>query len=272
MSYILDHKGNNIWSGRFDILPKDKVVHGFSTRLGGTSPEPWASLNMGLHVGDDKERVYNNRCAYLHALGIDPAALVAAEQVHGDGVARVGAADRGRGAREYKDALAGVDAMVSNEVGVALMLFFADCVPLIFYDEEHHAIGIAHAGWQGTVKKIAAKTAQRMEQEFQSDIETLVVGIGPSISAGCYEVDERVQREFRDSFSEEAREFFSPANSAEKVYLNLVKANIAALKAVGVGEENIDCAGVCTACDNKWYYSYRADGETGRFAAVIMLR
>ena len=165
MSFVLRHIHNNLWSGRLDIFPEDRLVHGFSARQGGVSPAPFDSLNMALHVGDDPARVWENRTRYFAAIGLDAERICTIRQVHGTEIVRALRRDAGRGARDYADALADADALITNDSGVPLMLCFADCVPVLLYDPVHHAAGVVHAGWKGTVARIAAQTIVRMGEE-----------------------------------------------------------------------------------------------------------
>jgi len=278
MSYVLEHMGQNIWRGKFNTFPDDVAIHGISARLGGVSQTPYASLNMGLHVGDDPAAVRENRQRFLAMLGLKAARICTPEQVHGDVIDRVGTAEMGRGALEYADAIKGCDALITNEPGVPLMLCFADCTPILFIDPVHHAVGIAHGGWKGTVSRIAAKTVQRLADEFGTQPEDLLVGIGPSIGPECFEVGEEVADAFRDTFGAYEQVIISygdnlPDGERPRPHVNLWEANRVQLLEAGVPAANIDVAGVCTCCQNKWYFSYRAEqGRTGRLAAVIALQ
>ena len=271
MSYILDHMQNNVWRGRFDTFPEDVAVHGISARLGGVSQAPYDSLDLGLHVGDDADAVWQNRQILFRALGLDAEKIVTPQQVHGVHVARVSRAEAGRGAHAYADCIPETDALITNEPGLPLMLCFADCTPILFLDPERHAVGIAHGGWKGTVQRIAQATVLHMEKEFGTDPTDLLVGIGPSIGPCCYEVGEDVAERFRQAFSGHEGEILSTVDG--KPHVNLWQANTQALLDAGVPRANIDRADTCTSCSHKWYFSYRADGgKTGRLAAVIGLR
>lgn len=270
MSFVLEHMRDNLWRGKFSSFTEDLCVHGLTGRLGGVSKKPYDSLNMALHVGDDPQAVWQNRQRFLHALGLKPENMVTPEQVHGDAVMRVGAAEAGRGARDYADAIAATDALITDEPGLPLVLCFADCTPILFLDPEHRAIGIAHGGWKGTMNKIAQKTAQAMQREFGTNPDELLVGIGPAIGPCCYEVGENVADEFRQAFP--AHEDKIVLAEDGKPHLNLWQANRLQLMDIGVRSENIEMADTCTACKHQWFYSYRADGgTTGRMAAVLAL-
>src|SRR5690625_5157532 len=142
------------------------VVHGFTTRHGGLSRPPYDTLNMGLHVADDAGSVQANRQLACKALGFTLDDWVSGEQVHGSEVALVGADMKGRGAYKLNTALAGVDGLITVAPGVLLAAYFADCVPILFLDPEVPAVGIAHAGWRGTLAGIGKRMVERMRQSF----------------------------------------------------------------------------------------------------------
>ena len=271
MSYIMEHLGQNIWRGKFSLFPEKEVVHGFSGRLGGVSQKPWDSLNMGLHVGDDKEAVWQNREKFLAMLELKAERLCTPEQVHGTHVQLVTESEAGRGAHAYADAIPQTDALITNVPNLPLLLCFADCTPLIFYDEEHRAIGVAHAGWKGTAAGIAIKTVAAMQATFGTDPQKLLAGIGPAIGPCCYTVGEEVADEFRSKWPEQSEKIL--VQQADGLHLNLWEANRLQLLSAGLLTENIECADTCTATEHKWFFSYRADGgQTGRMAAVIALK
>lgn len=264
---------HHISSGHFSSFPEEIAIHGLSCRGGGVSKAPWASLDLGLHVGDNPDDVVENRRRYLSALGLDASRLVTPEQVHGEAIKRVGRAEAGRGALSYADSIAKTDALITDVPGLPLLLCFADCTPILFLDPVHRAVGIAHGGWKGTVRRIAAKTARRMQQEFGTRPEDLLVGIGPSIGPCCYEVGPEVERQFDEAFPGHRAELFSHPDAEGGTHLSLWAANRLQLEEVGVLPEHIDEARTCTACHHDDFFSYRADGgKTGRLAAVIALR
>lgn len=237
------------------------VVHGAFTRLGGYSRPPFADLNVGGHVGDDPAAVAANHRAIYAALGVDPARVVSARQVHGDRVARVDAADVGR-------TLEATDALITDTPGILLLLRFADCVPVWLYDPRHHAVGLAHAGWQGTARCIAAKTACAMGEAFGSRPEEIVAGIGPAIGPCCYEVGADVIEALRVVVADV--DALLSDRSTDTARLDLWQANAVQLGAVGVS--HIETAGLCTSCHVDAFYSHRREeGRTGRFAVVAGL-
>lgn len=269
MSYFLKKTPQNLWVGKFSSFPPEYVNHGISTRLSGVSEKPYASLNLALHVGDVEEKVLENRNRFAVAVGVLAERICTAEQIHSDVVTVVTEADAGRGSRAYAEAIKGTDALITNVPELPLMLCFADCTPLLFFDEEHRAIGIAHGGWKGTVQRIAGKTLRAMEEQFGTRAENCLAAIGPAIGPKHYAVGEEVAANFRKEFS--YAEEFSELRDG-KTYLNLWEANRRQLLEAGMKDENIDMASACTVEDNAWYFSYRAEGAvTGRIAALISL-
>lgn len=267
--FQLRHSGG-IWHGAFSLFPEDGLAHGISTRFGGVSKPPFASLNMALHVGDCAADVCENRRLFAAALDVDAARLVTPRQVHGDEVCRVRRCDAGMGADRYDESVWACDALMTDEAGIPLMLCFADCVPLLFYDPVRRVAAAAHAGWKGTAAKIGRKTVRRMGEEFGSCPQDILAGIGPSIGACCFEVGEEVADAFRAAFPE-APQIFS-RSPEEKTAVDLWAANRLQLEEAGLLPEHIDSAGVCTKCNAGIFYSYREEmGNTGRFAAWIAL-
>lgn len=247
------------------------VVHGFTTRTGGVSNEPYISLNMAFHVGDELENVRTNRSLACKALDINPAELVAGKQVHGDNIAIVDGKNMGKGALSYVDALPDIDALVTGTRGLPLSSYYADCVPLFLLDPVHKVVALAHAGWKGTVLKIGQKTVNRMTQNFGTDPAKCLAGIGPSIGPCCYEVDDRVISPLRQEFPffKEFIDDFSPG----RWRLNLWEANRRTLLEAGLLAGNIETASICTSCHPEAFFSYRAQaGNTGRMASLLMLK
>ena len=195
------------------------------------------------------------------------------EQVHGEAIQRVGRSDAGRGALSYADSIAKTDALITDEPGLPLLLCFADCTPILLLDPAHRAVGIAHGGWKGTVRRIAAKTVLRMQREFGTRPEDVLAAIGPSIGPCCYEVGPEVERQFQEAFSGHEAALFSHPDAVGGTHLSLWAANRLQLEEIGVLREHIDEARTCTACHHEDFFSYRADGgQTGRLGAVIALR
>lgn len=256
-------------SANLDAL--DGLVHAVSSRLGGSSEGHFATLNLSYAVGDDSLVVRDNRGRLCAALGIEPSGVVCAEQVHGSEVARVGRADGSRGYRERATAVPGADALVTDEPGLYLWLTFADCVPVLLCDPVRRAIGLAHAGWRGTVGHVARRTVETMAREFSSRPEDMVALVGPAIGGCCYEVGEEVAEAIRAALPGDAAELVRVDGRSHRA--NLPLANARLIESAGVPVDRVEVAPLCTACRTDLFYSHRAErGRTGRFAAVVGLR
>lgn len=255
----------------FPIFEKEGLVHGFSTRLGGVSKGDCATMNLSFNRGDDREDVMENHRRFAEAVGYPIENLVFSNQVHETVVRRVTAADRGKGICRESDII-GVDALITNDENVVLMTFFADCVPLFFYDKRNRAIGAAHSGWRGTVRRIGALTVEAMREEFGTEPEDLAVVIGPSICQDCYEVSEDVAEAFQAEFAKNRWDEILLRKPAHKYLLNLWRANEIILQEAGIPAEQIQVSELCTCCNPEFLFSHRAShGKRGNLAGVITL-
>lgn len=248
---------------------KRGVKTAFTTRIGGASPDPYRSLNMGLHVGDQVQKVITNRALLLEVLGSKIDAMVCCEQVHGAEIARVEYKNAGCGSSEMSSAIANCDAMISNTPGLYLTAFFADCIPIFLFDPRCRAIGLAHAGWKGTMQRIAAATINEMINHFGCLIHDLEVFIGPGIGPCCFEIQEdladKVKKEFPNTDGLLQKQH-------KRLTWNLAKTNFRILEEIGVQADKIGVCELCTACKKDLFFSYRRDhGITGRMGAVIAL-
>ncbi len=247
------------------------VIHGFTSRIGGVSPTPYHSLNMGFTVDDDLLLVLENRKRVADILKFPLEHLVAAKQVHQDNIAIVTHKDKGKGALKYDDAIECTDALITMEKNLPLSTYYADCVPIFILDPVTPAIGLAHAGWKGTAFGIGAKTVLKMEKVFGTKIKNLKIAIGPSIGPCCYQVDERIRGLFLKEFPA-ALEYFQDSKPGHW-QLNLWEANKGSLTEIGLLEEQIITSRICTACNTELFFSHRKEqGLTGRMAALMMLK
>lgn len=259
----IEQQGIGVWQDS-ELAKYDNLVHGFSER-GHDS-----NFNLALHTGDDSNRVIANRLKWAEALNIELNSIVTMEQVHGVNIEIVGKSECGRGVYDYNDAISATDGLITDEIGVALLACFADCVPLYFYDPIKRVIGLSHGGWKGTVGGIAPLTVAKMHDRFGSDYHDIKVAIAPSIGACHYEVDERVISAVKKY---DCAEQVLAENTPGHAYLDLPKLNKLLLMEMGVKEEHIYLSAMCTYCHNDTFFSYRAEnGKTGRMAAVIMLK
>ncbi len=261
--FIIENR-NNIWLGSFPLITAAGFINGCSCRLHGESVLVPGNLNLALHVGDAAEKVASNRQLFADALGLDASRFTTCQQVHGDKIKIVTEKEAGSGAADYNESIVGVDALITEVSNVPLLLFYADCVPVILADSETGAIGIVHAGWRGTVAEIARKTAKAMQDSFGSRARDLLAAIGPSIGSCCYEVDDFVRQKatgYEDCFI---------PNGQGKYKLDLWTMNTRQLIDAGLMQENIAVAGICTCHNNELFFSYRAEqGITGRMGVCI---
>ena len=250
---------------RFNNLSKFKkeIEHFISDRKGGVSPAPYDSLNIGFNTQDDRKYVLRNRKALLEKVGIKLRALTTAKQTHSNNVYLVSPFQRGLGSKDYESAISDTDSLITRSPDILLLVQVADCVPLLIYDPKMKVIAAVHAGWKGTIAKIAEKTVKKMQEEFGSNPKDLVIGIGPSIGPCCYEVGDEVIGNAGDM-----KKFIDKKNK-----FDLWKANEFQLTSVRVKRSNIEISGICTKDNSGKYFSARAsNGMTGRFGAGIMLR
>lgn len=247
------------------------VRHAFSTRLGGVSKKEYASMNLAFGRGDSEENVRENYRRFCRAAGFEAESLVSSAQVHGTVIRRVGREQRGEGVWKPQG-MAGVDALVTDEPGVTLVIHTADCVPVFLIDPRKRAVGLAHAGWRGTAAKIAEKTVLRMAAEFGSRPDSLLAGIGPSIGPCCFEVDPPVRGVFAALEELSPGTLIRPGENG-KSFIDLWEANRRILLEAGLLPENISVGGVCTKCGAEWLFSHRASGgKRGGLAAFLELK
>ncbi len=252
----------------YEALPY--IRHMFTTREGGVSKDIYESLNLSFTRGDDETAVLENYRRVAQALGTSIDHIVTSDQTHTTNVRPVGKEDLGKGItrpRDYKD----VDGMITDQPGVLLATFYADCVPLYFVDPVHKAIGLSHSGWRGTVGRMGQATVEAMERSFGSQPKDLLCAIGPSICQDCYEVSRDVAEAFIFAFPTHEKEILQ-AGALGKYQLDLWKANEIVLTEAGVLKENIDLAGLCTCCNSSILFSHRASkGKRGNLGAFLML-
>lgn len=248
---------------RFTSLENKGLYHAVFTRHGGFSPTPWHSLNFGASVGDDCKRVVQNRKTALGSLYLSPDSVFDVFQIHS---AKIVKTDRPISPNEthYK-----ADAILTKHPNITLMMRFADCVPILLFDPVSRAIGIVHAGWIGTVDKIAGKTVLAMIESYGTKPSDIIAAIGPSIGPDHYSVGKDVLDRVHSSFGENAEQVI--INKQDKSFLDLWKANQIVLSDVGVSK--IEISEICTCCNLNDWYSHRGEhGKTGRFGVVFGLK
>jgi len=252
------------WEQRFPGL-----VAGFTVRTGGVSEQPYGSFNIGLHVGDEPARVVANRQMLARQLSFPFESWTCADQVHGNRVCQVMAGGAGR--ESLVDVIQAADGLFTEKEGILLASFYADCVPLFFLDPASRAIGLAHAGWKGTVGRIAEEMVKSLEQQYEAKREQLLVAIGPSIGGCCYEVDERIMEQVRSS-AKSWEPSVTPSENG-RYMLDLRKLNTSILLEAGVSPDQIAATDWCTSCRTDLFFSHRKEagraGTTGRMASFI---
>lgn len=280
----------------------DWLIHGFSTRPGGVSKlktlsdgreETESVLNLSFTDWDKRESVFENRAKFFAVIGAGKMRPVMLRQIHSDIVHRVDAVAPENA--ERAEAPQG-DALITRECGVLLVVQTADCIPILLADARHRAVAAVHAGWRGTLRRIAEKTLGRMKMEFGTRPEDVIAALGPGIGQCCYEVGPEVAKEFQAQFPN-ARDWFEGPFDAlasdendrnwlpwltmmppghqpppPRVRLDLIAANRAILTGAGVAPGNIYSSGLCTACRSDLLFSFRRERTTGRMMAVIGIR
>lgn len=269
MSFNWNRCGDLVYLTSDLIAGTGLVKHGFSTRHGRLSNVATDNFNLGFKNGHPAS-VRQMRQFFLETLGTSLDKLVAGQQVHGTKVEVVTEATTGRGALVWEDGLAATDALVTATADVALSVYTADCVPILFLDPVQKAVGAAHAGWRGSVNKIAVSTLKTMQQHFDSRPEDILVAIGPSIGPCCYEVDDVVLQPLKEQIPwwQDIIIFSRPGHFK----LNLWELNRRLLLDTGVKAGHISVAEICTHCQVQHFFSYRGEhGRAGSLMAVISL-
>lgn len=246
----------------------DRVPHGFSTRLGGVSPAPWDSLNLGASRGDESANVAENFRRFRAAIGVPAGPLVKNHQVHGKLVRCVTAADA-----QAPEALPSFDAdgLVTDCPGLTLTVFSADCIPVLFYDPVQSCVAAVHAGWRGTAAGIAAEAVHIMEQHYGCQSKNIRAAIGPGISACCFETTDDVPAALRAHLGQPAEACITGHQNG-KFHVDLKLANRLWLEEAGLLPGHISVCPACTACEPDLFWSHRKLGQRrGSMAAMICL-
>lgn len=253
------------------LAKQDCARHCYTTRLGGVSTGHLASLNLSFTRGDDPANVRENFRRVAAAFGTTEDHFVLTHQVHQTKVATVTAEMAGAGVTE-PERWDDVDGLITNVPGLILGTFVADCVPLLFVDPVHKAIGASHSGWRGTVGRMGAVTLQRMHEEYGTDPADVHVGIGPSICQDCYEVSDDVAIEFRKAFPGHEEEILIDKHNGHQ-QLDLWEACRITLREAGVPADQIEVTDICTMENKEVLFSHRgAAGLRGNIGGFVMLR
>ena len=256
----------------YPLLDQTGVVeHCFSTRLGGVSEGVCSSMNFSFSRGDNPNAVLENYRRIAEVFGKTVNDFVCTDQTHTTTVRPVGKEHAGIGVtkeRPYTD----VDGLITNEPGLILSTFYADCVPLYFVDPVHKAIGLSHSGWRGTVGRMGQKTLEAMQDAFGTNPAEVYAAIGPSICQDCYEISEDVAEYFYQEFNGHGDEILVNKGNG-KYQLDLWKTNEIVMLEAGILPEHLAVTNICTCCNEKLLFSHRAsDGKRGNLAAFLMLK
>lgn len=247
------------------------LKHGIFTRKGGYSQGPWGTLNTGGTVGDDAKTVFKNHTRMYEALHVNAQKTCTVWQIHGADTVLVSGPVRGR------RWIALADGMVTDQPDTPLVMRFADCTPVMFYDARQGVIGMAHAGWRGTVAGAGISTLRTMQQAYGCKLADIHAGIGPAIGPERYQVGEEVVAAVQKYFGTlDGRMPEGPLIKRDPAdgtaYFNLWAANRLDLERNGLESEQIEVASICTATNTDEFYSHRAEqGRTGRFGVVMSL-
>ena len=243
-----------------NILKKfSNLTHAFTTKNGGVSKKPYTSLNLAFHVGDNSQDVQTNHVYLASELNYDKRTLVHMKQIHSDIVHIVDENDNFDNPPEC-------DALITDKKNIPLMIMAADCSPILFYNDKQKVIAVAHAGRQGAFKNIVKNVIDVFVNDFNSDVGDIHVSVGASIGVCCYEVGSEIYEEAKVLGLEYAFEI-----KDKSYFLDVSKIIKTQLLASGIKKENIEISNECSCCKNDKYFSYRAEGTTGRFCGIISI-
>lgn len=246
-----------------------QMKHCFTTRSGGVSTGYLESLNLGFNRGDDVANVKENYSRVCKALGTSIESVVISKQVHENNITKVTKQDAGNGIIT-PNKWESIDGIYTDEKGLTLVTHYADCVPLFFYAPKCGMIGMAHAGWRGTVNGIGAEMVTIWKDKEQIPLEEIEIAIGPSIGPCCFEVGPEVAEVFIDRFGK--ADFITFNEETGKHHIDLWACNKLVLIEAGIKEENIYCAHTCTCCNDQIFFSHRkTSGQRGTLGAFMTL-
>jgi YfiH family protein len=253
-----------------NLSPYTRLFHAVSTRIGGVSPQPFHSLNLGIGTDDTQRNVLQNYTLLSRALQFDLQSVVTSHQVHQADIARVYTVPRRSRPFPQAHALSGYDAFITAQPGIALMVRVADCVPVILYAPDRNVLALVHAGWRGTLAGITKKTVGNMVREWGCAAENIRAGIGPAIGPCCFSVQQDVGAQFHSQCAN-ALSFMREKQGG--IAIDLPEANRLQLLGAGCRHDHIELSGLCTACTLNLFFSHRGEkGKTGRFALIAGLR
>lgn len=248
-----------------------RIFAGFTTKMGGISSGPYFNNNMGLHVGDDNAKVVYNRNQFAKKINFPISNWVCCEQTHGSNVQYIAETDWGKGTESYGDSLKDCDGIYTDKGDTLLALCFADCVPIYFFAPKYGLFGIVHAGWKGTVKNISHSLIEQWRSRG-IPVEKIFVTIGPSICNQCYIVDNKIIDQVEKLPLNAVQRFYTQVEKSQ-YQIDLKALNQALLENEGILPDNIQVSGLCSSCEQTYFYSHRRDkGQTGRMIGFIGIR
>ncbi|OPZ89806.1 MAG: Laccase domain protein [Firmicutes bacterium ADurb.Bin419] len=268
---IIYTEKNGVEYIRFNSLDKysDRLIHGFTTRRGGVSVGEYESLNMALNKKDKRENVEENYKRIAEVLGVDTQNMVLSNQVHDNKIRIVDENDRGKGIYRQSDII-GIDGLMTNVADVALVTFYADCVPVFLFDPVKKVISLVHSGWRSTLKEISKEAVIKMREVYGCDPSDIEAAVGPSIGQCCFEVGEEVYLQFISTFNW-CGEFCEKVQ--DKWFINLPGIIERNLEWEGLRKNKIVKSEICTKCNNDIFFSHRGDnGKTGTLSAIMQLK
>lgn len=257
----------------FPLLEQTGMVrHLFTTRAGGVSKGIYSTMNLSYTRGDEKEAVDENFRRIAGVLGCEVSDMVCSDQTHTVNLRVVTRQDGGKGIlipRDYKE----IDGLMTQEPGLVLATFYADCVPLYFVDTKRRAVALAHSGWRGTVARMGRCVVDKMREVYDTNPQDLVAAVGPSICQACYEVSEDVAEAFREEFKKPGQKDQILTDKGDGKYqLDLWRANEIILQEAGIPADQIQVTDVCTCHNSAYLFSHRASqGRRGNLGAFLGL-
>ncbi len=258
----------------FPLIEQTGLVrHLFTTRLGGVSKDIYGTMNLSYTRGDDKDAVDENFRRITRVLKCELGDIVCSDQTHTVNLRVATRKDGGKGIvipRDYTD----IDGLLTDEPGLVLATFYADCVPLYFVDVKKRAIALAHSGWRGTVARMGRCVTDKMKEVYGTDPADIVAAVGPSICQECYEVSEDVADAFAQEFRRQGQvDEILQSKGGGKYQLDLWRANEIVLKEAGIPAERIQVTDICTCHNSEYLFSHRASkgrrGNLGAFMGLI---
>ncbi len=245
-----------------ELLRERSILIAFTTRQGGVSPAPYNTLNLAAHVGDDIANIQTNRQRLAAALDLDAERLTTAQQTHSRNVAIVDERNAGAGAADYESAIPDTDALVTGLKRTPIAVFTADCVPVILVDPETRRTAVVHAGYKGLYSNIVTAAIEALRADSGGRVGDIIAFVGPAIGVCCYDVDP------------ERAALFAAARTERrngKIYLDTPGIAADEIQAAGIPAENISVSGLCTACREDLFFSYRRAKVCGRQATIAAI-